>query len=158
MCNRGKSCSILQTIPTQQIQTIPTEVDGSSCPHNTDQLQTLLRGVMLQSSLSSCSPRPFRNSACETSVEEPRSHRTRLPGKVQTCSTSAHPSDAQGSLSAHSGDGVAKPPPCPHPPDTAHQLSLPGQSPGDIPHLGPMAAPSWEDRAEVTQEWVTGRC
>lgn len=115
MCNRGKSCSILQTIPTQQIQTIPTEVDGSSCPHNTDQLQTLLRGVMLQSSLSSCSPRPFRNSACETSVEEPRSHRTRLPGKVQTCSTSAHPSDAQGSLSAHSGDGVAKPPLCPHP-------------------------------------------
>lgn len=48
MCNRGKSCSILQTIPAQQIHTIPTEVDGSLCPHNTDQLQTPLGGVMLQ--------------------------------------------------------------------------------------------------------------
>lgn len=48
MCNRGKSCSILQTIPARQIQTIPMEVDGSLCPYNTDQLQTPLRGVMLQ--------------------------------------------------------------------------------------------------------------
>lgn len=86
MCNRGKSCSILQTIPTQQIQTIPTEVDGSSCPNNTDQLQTLLRGVMLQSSPSSCSPRPFRNSACETSAEEPRSTG---PGCLERCKHAA---------------------------------------------------------------------